>query len=393
MNKLLLLVFVCATLAATAQDYLTGKMLDRNTNEREILFDRTQNDITDGVFQTVYKIKSRDKKPLYTIQLTHDRNHHSIMFTIRPENDAVSGRTVNYDPAHCALIFNDKNALDTSFNLSNNYAHLVSFTDTQRTFPVLHKLRTYDNVQLILDPLSKLRIRKHNEVAMAILNSFNQESVFNRSLYKLRDSLYSRSMVLHDAADDIHRSIEADVTTLMADKQVEKDVKRYEGEKRNGKANGKGLLVLNNNIYSGLFKDDKFVEGNVVIKGNGFEYCGQYSNNAYNGMGWIKYDNEGYQLGTFANGELVDGVVLQKNTPGEVYFGSYINGRSGYGEYQTKQGKYVGKFSAGRLVKGYCKETDPFGYYSYARLDGGTKTTIEAKEAEEFFGLSLSSAK
>ena len=391
MNKLLLLVIVFTSLAASAQDYLTGKMLDRNTNEREVLFDRTQNDITSGVYQTVYKIKSRDKKPLYTLLVTHDKNRHSLMFTIKPENDAVSGRTIYYDPIHCGLVFNDKNALDTIFNLSNNYAHLVSFTDTQRTFPVLHKLRTYDNVQLQLDPLSKLRIRKHTEVVNQLLTG-NNESAFNRSLYQLRDSLYAQSLRLHNQAEAIHDRIENDINRLLADKQVAIGERRYEGEKRGGSPNGTGLLVQNGNIYSGTFKDGKFVSGVVMIKKDNYEYYGEYSDNNYNGTGFIKYDNEGYMLGNFINGQLSAGVVLQKEIPGEVYFGSYIQGRNGYGEFQSKQGKYVGKFSNGRLVKGYCKETDPFGYYSYGQVDGGTKTTIDATAAEAFFGLSLSAA-
>lgn len=388
MYKLFLAICLLSTFSAGAQDYLTGRLINKY-GECEILYDRTQNDISATVFQTVYKVTSKSKKPLYSLIVTHDKNKSALMFTIKPADDASSGRTVYYDPAHCGLVFNDKNALDTVFSLATNYGHLVSFTDTGRTYPVLHKLKTYDNVQMILDPLTKLRIKKHAEAVRAIALP-NSGSLFTSHLYNLRDSLYARNLFYHEAVNTIQKSIESDVAALMADKKVEKDVKRYAGEKRFGEPHGKGLLVLNGNIYSGVFKDGKFISGNVVLKTADFEYCGQYSNNTMNGTGWIRYKSGSYQLGEFFNGLLATGVTLQKEANNEVYFGGYSGNRQGYGELQNSQGKYAGRFVNGRLTKGYCKEVDPFGYYTYAQIENGIKAPVDPKAAEEFFGLALS---
>ncbi|HLP49333.1 MAG TPA: hypothetical protein VK154_00470 [Chitinophagales bacterium] len=388
MYKIVVTLCLLACLHADAQDYLSGRLTNKY-GECEILYDRTQNDISATVYQTVYKVASKSKKPLYTLIVTHDKTRSALLFTIKPADEASSGRTVYYDPEHCGLVFNDKNALDTVFSIANNYGHLVSFTDTSRTYPVLHKLRTYDNVQIVLDPLTKLRTKKHAEVVRAIARP-GQESAFTAQLYTLRDSLYARNLFYHDAVNMIQKSIETDVAALMADKKVEKDIKRYEGEKRFGEPHGKGLLVLNGNIYSGVFKEGKFFSGNVVLKTADYEYCGQYSNGAMNGTGWIRYKSGSYQLGVFTNGVLATGVTLQKETNNEVYFGGYNGSRQGYGELQNSQGKYAGRFANGRLAKGYCKEVDPFGYYTYAQIENGIKAPVDPKTAEEFFGLALS---
>jgi hypothetical protein len=276
--------------------------------------------------------------------------------------------------------------MDASFVISGDYTHLFSFTDTLRTYPVLHQLKTGDKKELVLDPLSKLRIRKHKEI-MKRISSLNP---FNQNLFNQRDSLYAQHSRFTESVTELRSQIEKNISLLMKDKQVEQDVKRYEGEKRGGKPEGKGLQVLNGSIYSGSFEQGKFISGNVVLKNEGTEYYGQFANSNKNGTGWLKYANGSYLLGIFKNNELFTGVALQKGSDGEIYFGGYNGKRNGYGELQNNSGKYVGIFSNGRLIKGYTKEIDPFGYYTYSIIEGGAKNAIEAKTVEAFFGLMLS---
>ena len=106
----------------------------------------------------------------------------------------------------------------------------------------------------------------------------------------------------------------------------------------------------------------------------------------------MKYKNGSYLLGTFANNELSNGIALQKSITGETYFGGYNGKRTGYGELQNNTGgKYAGEFANDRLIKGYAKEVDQFGYYTYSLIERGIKTTIDSKTVEAFFGLTLSS--
>ncbi len=393
MKKLLFLTGLQFTLLALqAQDYLSGKLIDKQTGTKEIFYDRTQNDIAFYVYQTVYKVTGADKSPLYTVTLTHDRAKGLLFVSLKPQTGNPVGSRISYDRTECGLIFSDKSSLDTSFNINANYNHLFSFTDTLRTYPILHKLKTFDKKDIVLDPLTKLRIRKHIE-AIKNLDLSEHPVTFNQQLYKLRDTLYANHLRFNEAISQIRKQIEEDVTRLMKDKRVEQDVKRYEGEKRFGNPHGKGLLVINGNIYDGNFAEGKFASGSVLLHNEGYEYCGQYQGDKKTGTGWLKHKNGSYLLGTYVDNVLSTGITLQKSKDGEIYFGGFKGGkRTGYGELQNNTGgKYAGEFLDDRLVRGYSKEIDPFGYYTYSRIEKGIKTPVDAKTAEEFFGLSLSS--
>jgi len=377
-------------LTVQAQDFFTGKLTDKQ-GTKEIFYDRTQNDITGNVFQTVYKITDSQKKPLYTVSLTHDRVKGSFLISIKGSSGDPTGSRFTYDRAKCGLIISNLGGFDTIF--ASNYDYLFSFTDTLRTYPVIHQLKTYDRKNLFLDPLTKLRIKKHIEAIRKLKDVPEQPITFNGQLFKLRDSLYAKHYLLTEKVNDIRKQIEEDVSTLMRDNKVEKDIKRYVGEKRSGNPHGKGLLVLNANVYDGIFVNGKFANGKVVLLNDTSEYCGESSGGEKSGTGWLKFKNGSYLLGRFEGNNFTGGVSLQK-TGNEIYFGSYNGKRNGYGELQnTAGGKYAGEFRDDRLVKGYAKEVDPFGYYSYSQIQNGKKIPVEAETAEEFFGLTLSADK
>lgn len=391
MKKLLFLLCLHLTYTGFAQDYLSGKLIDSKGGKKDVLYDRTQNDISFNIFQTVYKVTDAAKTLLYTINLSHDRGKGIVLVSIKQPGCQPRGSAIRYDKTYSGIIIADNSSTDTVFNVNFAYEHLLSFTDTNRTYPVLHKFKTYDNNYLVLDPLTKIRIRKHNEVVRTLPE---EEDELNSLLVAQRDSLYRLKLFYQDAIDTIRRRIDNNVAVLMGDRKVEKDKRRYEGERKFGAPNGKGLLALNGNIYDGTFAETKFVSGRVVLHTDSYEYCGEYKNDTFNGTGWLKYANGSYLLGVFANGELVKGVALQKEKNGEIYFGSYNGKRNGYGEFQNAAGgKYSGHFVGGRLAKGYAKEVDPFGYYTYSHFENGTKTPVEPKVAEEFFGISLSESR
>jgi len=56
----------------------------------------------------------------------------------------------------------------------------------------------------------------------------------------------------------------------------------------------------------------------------------------------------------------------------------------------TKGEMYYGEFVNGRLVKGYSKDVDPFGFFSYSKTEKGIKTPVEVQQGEEFFNPLLS---
>ena len=59
-------------------------------------------------------------------------------------------------------------------------------------------------------------------------------------------------------------------------------------------------------------------------------------------------------------------------------------------ELRNPQGNcYYGEFQEDRLITGYAKEVDQFGYATYSRIEKGAKRSIEPQEAGEFFNANL----
>lgn len=408
MKKIFLIVqSFLLLLSLSAQDYLTGKISDENSGEKQIFYDRTQNVIQKNILQSVYKVFDRNKNLLYSVYLTNDRIKSSLLVSIKPVGGLSSASNVQYERSKSGLIFSNRSNLDTSFNLSESFNYLLSFADTIRDYPVLHKLKMPDGKEVILDPISKLRLRKHKELVKYVLqndpqfrkqqenleaNRAKEKELFQKHLLRLRDSLYSRSALFAQRVAKIRAGIESDIALLFKTKKVYEDARRYEGDKKKGEADGNGLFMSNGNYYDGFFREGKFVSGSVIIQYDAYEYCGDYSFDSLNGVGWIKYKNESYQLGIFKEGALYDGVAHSISKTGEVFLGIIKNGlRTGYGElYNTKGEMYYGEFLNGRLIKGYSKDVDPFGFFIYSKIENGIKTPVETKEGEEFFNPLIS---
>ena len=424
MNKFLIaLSLFFLTGLVKAQDYFSGKLSDEKGSSSAIYYDRTQLIVSASVHQTLYKVVDQDKKSLYTIFLTHDKDKSNIGISVSRQGSDTKGMSINYDLKKCGLIFSNLGNTDTVFLASENFNYLISFTDTGRDYPVLHKLRIDGQNELELDPLTKLRVRKHNELvrkfattpatATAALNPttgpkpaatttsvekteqlVKESSVtyplindpFNSELFVLRDSLYTKNSQFIELVTKMRNEIEYDIAMYMKDAHVYTDEERYGGEERNGQPQGKGILVSNGNIYDGTFVNGIFTTGKAVIKTKATVYYGGSVKDSMCGIGWLKNNNGGFLLGEFKGGKLYDGISLAKEN-GEVFFGNYRNlQRTGYGELRNSRGdSYYGEFLNGRLIKGYSKEVDQFGYSTYSRIQNGSKATVPPQVAEAFF--------
>lgn len=112
---------------------------------------------------------------------------------------------------------------------------------------------------------------------------------------------------------------------------------RYEGDFRQGKFNGKGLLVFQSGgEYRGEFKENHFDGKGNYTSANDNKYVGYFRKSKFHGNG----------TETWANGDKYSGNYQKGNAHGE---GTYIwqNGNKYVGEY--KAGKFHGK---GKLLIG-----------------------------------------
>lgn len=407
-HSLIVLLLVILSTQLNAAEYLKGKMVDWNKTETEIFYDRTQVTISAVVFQSVYKVFDAGKKLQSTVTITHDRSKEMMFVSIKPEGTAAKGYAIRYDSEVSGLIFSDISNVDTGYNLMQAYRYVVSFADANRDYPIVHKIRTDKGQDILMDPVSRIRLKMHRDMVKNIpaanieavtheptFNTFynlTQNDALSAELLKMRNGLYALNQVYTDSVSRWYKAMQVQVDVRVTDKKVKQDERNYFGEMAKGKANGPGLLIEKGNIYQGVFVMGSFISGLAVIKTDNFKYEGQYANNAYTGMGWLSQSNGSYLLGIFKNSVIETGIALSKSETGETYFGSFKNNqRNGYGELRNNNNLYFGEFVEGKLVRGYTKEVDQFGYATYSRIEGGKKAPADLKMAEDFFNSVVAS--
>ncbi|MCW5907716.1 MAG: hypothetical protein KIS94_07655 [Chitinophagales bacterium] len=401
--KQLLLVILLTIITGkfvSAQDYLNGKLLDSKGTETSVLYDRTQLTISGSVFQSVYKVFQSNRKLVYTLTATHDKSKSLIFLALKTEGAGSKGFTVKYDADESGLIFNDQSNTDTVCNVYTAYRYLFSFADANLDYPVLHRIKTDDDNVLLLDPVSRIRLKMHKEAVKQLDITSPKKEAPKSIAYKLNSSdplcnqvfeqkvlLYKNNVALSDSIGKVRALLQKEVMNRFKTNKVFADERKYSGEQKGGTPNGSGLLIENGNIYFGTFKAGKFVSGKVAIKYNAYEYIGEYASGYPNGFGWVKYTNGSYLMGNFVNGIMRNGISLAKDKSAETFFGTFAdNQRSGYGELRNANGNlYFGDFVNGKLVKGITKEVDQFGYAGYFKIENGIKSSIDQQLAEEFF--------
>ncbi len=401
MDKLLLILLCFLLHFVNAQDFMKGKMNNANSEPSLILYDRTQLPAANDVYQTNYKLYTAQKKPLCTVTLKNNRVSKQFSITVRPENGASFGSTTKYDPSISGLIFSNEAKPDTSFSMQNRYAFLFSCADTVLDYLVLHKFVLNEHQEIELDPLSKNRIKKHNEIMLRHLEQhpylqkvmMGKEEEFYQQLLQQRNELREKENNYIQEVNTLANELQKQAAEIFGKKSGNSKGALYSGEKRKGLPDGRGLLIIDRNIYSGIFSEGKLIKGTVRISNAEFEYTGYFSNDTFNGTGWLRFTNGNYRLGNMLNGVLANGVEFNQAEEGELFWGAIANStRTGYAQLKFTNGdKTIGEFNAAKLVKGYTKETDEYGNTDYFKTEDDKETIMKPVTAEKYFnGLVVS---
>ena len=143
--------------------------------------------------------------------------------------------------------------------------------------------------------------------------------------------------------------------TLSENTIIDEYGNKYEGEIKNGQANGKGVKTYKDGrVYKGLFKDNKRHGEGILYRPDGTIFKGFYKNDAQDGLG-INITKEGNELKAFFNeGKCIKGKgIMYYNEENSQdmkftnrYIGSYQNNKmEGYGIFTMANGdRYEGEF-------------------------------------------------
>jgi len=130
---------------------------------------------------------------------------------------------------------------------------------------------------------------------------------------------------------------------------------KYEGEIKNGQANGKGIKTYKDGrIHKGLFKDNKRHGEGILYRPDGTIFKGNYKNDAQDGLG-INITKEGVELKAFfKEGKCMKGQAImyynEENSQNmkfnNRYIGNYQNNKmEGFGIFTMANGDiYEGEF-------------------------------------------------
>lgn len=156
-----------------------------------------------------------------------------------------------------------------------------------------------------------------------------------------------------------------------------KIVPSYNGEFKNGKANGKGKFVnKEGGVYIGDFKDYLRNGSGTQTTPSGVKYSGGWLNDKFHGMGVFTFANGDQYTGQFADG-MFHGKGTYKWVNGQKYVGSYLNDKSsGQGTLTFADGrKYVGEFADGKYNgQGTFYDAQGVKVYSGLWKDGEAKS-------------------
>jgi len=383
---IIIYLFTC-TQVVFAQQYLKGTFVDER-GEWQVNYDRTQAAISKGTYRTTYKIMDATNHLINTIMVTNYQTKKQVSINVRNGIDKPFMRYIDYVSDSSGLIYCDLSNLDTAYNLKDSCTYLFSFTSVKRDYPILHRLILAYNSYLILDPITVLRQRKHNELIAPILAAMKPVAAvftharFTKRLMDEHKLLYYMDSLYTDSLSHIYSSMQRDSALLF--KNLKGKKLHYVGNKLNGKPDGIGILIDKGNIYQGRFSNGQFDSGRVVINGGMYIYYGGYYNGNYYALGAVNYSGNHMQ-GTYVNGVQASGISWANDKTSELYFGGFAYGsRNGYGELRNTIGVYCGMFTNGKLTSGYARETDTFGYTTYSYIEGDNKTSTTEAEVMDF---------
>lgn len=402
--KKIVYVFFLLPYFTHAQEFLTGKLSDEK-QQGSIYYDRTQINLTKQVFQTLYKVFDTDLNPVCTITITHDRHKQYLFVATKPQAGAQENLAVKYDRDKSGLVFCDINNLDTVFTQLGRYSYLLSFADSTLDYAILHQLKFSGNKTLALDPLNKVRLKKHVEQVVKLFRKYptlarqqtkalpmsaeeREDYSLQNVITKMRSLAHKQETQLRDSVAEFQQMLTQKVKAAFGTEAVSITTKKFAGEKKNGRLYGQGIMVEEGNVYYGTFEKGIFLRGVVCKKVGVNTYCGYMVDGHYNGLGLLQLANGNYQIGYFTDDKFINGFTQATETNGDVYKGRMIGAiRKGYGELMRANGTiYVGDFSNVTFVRGFAKEVDPFGYVLYSKLESGEKIGITPQEGEMGIG-------
>ncbi|WP_422002942.1 MORN repeat-containing protein [Reyranella sp.] len=136
--------------------------------------------------------------------------------------------------------------------------------------------------------------------------------------------------------------------------QAGKPIARYEGQMKDGLANGRGSITYaNGSRYEGDWSNGERNGRGTFVFANGAKYTGDFRDNRPNGRGMYVWPNGNRYIGEFRENQRTgQGTLYYAN--GDRYQGEFVDGKA--------QGRGIRTFAAGGRYEGEWRNDLPNGY-------------------------------
>ncbi len=148
---------------AVAQELESGLILNDSTdaNGVEVKYESLQNsEVNDNVYETSYKVYDNKRKLLYTIQLSNNISDRKLTIIEKGER-LTATKTIDFKDREIGYIVTNTTDLNLDITIYSPYDFIISFADSSKSYPFLHRYKTNDDKYLPLDKITKLLLRKN----------------------------------------------------------------------------------------------------------------------------------------------------------------------------------------------------------------------------------------
>lgn len=197
------------------------------------------------------------------------------------------------------------------------------------------------------------------KVLVSVLSSASEKFLFTVKLLNLETSdVEYQQFCYASSIEDLLKKIEPTLSKLF-----DCEIKLYEGERKDGRPHGYGIMEYRYKGYGG--KDAKWVyrgdwfnglrQGKGIMESDGEIYDGDWFNDKEHGNGFKRYRNGNEYNGEWKYGtKSGKGVLVYQD--GERFEGEFLNGKPSYGTLKYTNGnQFEGKFKDGSPLLGVLK--------------------------------------
>ena len=286
------------------------------------------------------QINNNIENSLYNSPYLTQPNYSSLIFLQTRIKRYLNNKAINTnEKLHANLLYNNqKNNLNTSSNIN-------AVNQSSANFIANIRQQTTDKEEIVEKNKNQKNINKIEIIEEQKL--FFPKIILDKGANMFQEDLFSKQKIKKNSKDPRNGPFD---TKRRKFPILYQDNFSYEGEWKNGKRDGMGILIKKDVAkFIGEFVEDKVNGFGKFINENADEYLGYWKESQFYGLGIYKNNKKMISYKGWWKKDKHNGFGIEKWQNLE-YTGEYINGnKEGYGILHIGDGIYEGQMKDGNM--------------------------------------------